>query len=164
MRKFQNHLQNCAYRTWYLEASDMEPGGTCSSMNTVSIPPSIVHTCLFSQTPHSFAFHNLKQWLRWVILHCIEPGRTCLSMNTVRLLMQVRSRIITSSTHLKVRMGKELLEISLDSLEPLPEWSTHNECWPGLFYSDSHSRFPKIHQSMWHHRLVSMWNTLSNAG
>ena len=49
-------------------------------------------------------------------------------MNTVRLLMQVRSRIDTSSTHLKVRMGKESLEISLGSLEPLPERSTRNEC------------------------------------
>ena len=34
--KLRNHLRNCASRTWYLEASDMEPAGTCSSMNTVS--------------------------------------------------------------------------------------------------------------------------------
>ena len=34
--KLQNHLWNCTSRTWYLEASDMEPAGTCSSMNTVS--------------------------------------------------------------------------------------------------------------------------------
>ena len=31
----RNHLQNCASRTQYLEPSDMEPAGTCSSMNTV---------------------------------------------------------------------------------------------------------------------------------
>ena len=36
MGKLQNHLQNGASRTWYLEASDMEPAGTCSSMNTVT--------------------------------------------------------------------------------------------------------------------------------
>ena len=33
--KLQNHLQNDASRTQYLEASNMEPAGTCSSMNTV---------------------------------------------------------------------------------------------------------------------------------
>ena len=33
--KLQNHLQNCASRTRYLEASDMEPARTCLSMNTV---------------------------------------------------------------------------------------------------------------------------------
>ena len=31
----RNHLRNGASRTWYLEASNMEPAGTCSSMNTV---------------------------------------------------------------------------------------------------------------------------------
>ena len=36
MGKLQNHLWNCASRTQYLEASDMEPAGTCSSMNTVN--------------------------------------------------------------------------------------------------------------------------------
>ena len=36
MGKLQNHLQNSASRTQYLEASDTEPAGTCSSMNTVS--------------------------------------------------------------------------------------------------------------------------------
>ena len=36
----QNHLRNGASRTWYLEASDMDPAGTCSSMNTVSEPRS----------------------------------------------------------------------------------------------------------------------------
>ena len=35
--KLQNHLQNGASRTWYLEASDMEPARTCSSMNTVRV-------------------------------------------------------------------------------------------------------------------------------
>ena len=35
--KLWNHLQNGASRTQYLEASDTEPAGTCSSMNTVSI-------------------------------------------------------------------------------------------------------------------------------
>ena len=35
--KLQNHLQNGASRTRYLEASDIEPAGTCSIMNTVSI-------------------------------------------------------------------------------------------------------------------------------
>ena len=34
--KLQNHLRNGASRTQYLEASDTEPAGTCSSMNTVS--------------------------------------------------------------------------------------------------------------------------------
>ena len=33
--KLWNHLQNGASRTRYLEASDTEPAGTCSSMNTV---------------------------------------------------------------------------------------------------------------------------------
>ena len=40
--KLQNHLQNSASRTQYLEASDTEPAGTCSSMNTVTfnvLPP-----------------------------------------------------------------------------------------------------------------------------
>ena len=36
MGKLQNHLRNCASRTQYLEVSDMEPAGTCSSMNTVN--------------------------------------------------------------------------------------------------------------------------------
>ena len=35
MGKLRNHLWNGASRTQYLEASDMEPAGTCSSMNTV---------------------------------------------------------------------------------------------------------------------------------
>ena len=35
--KLWNHLQNSASRAQYLEASDMEPAGTCSSMNTVSL-------------------------------------------------------------------------------------------------------------------------------
>ena len=34
--KLWNHLWNGASRTRYLEASDMEPAGTCSSMNTVT--------------------------------------------------------------------------------------------------------------------------------
>ena len=34
--KLRNYLQNCASRTQYLEASNMEPAGTCSSMNTVT--------------------------------------------------------------------------------------------------------------------------------
>ena len=39
MGKLQNHLQNCASRTQYLEASNTEPAGTCSSMNTVTHNP-----------------------------------------------------------------------------------------------------------------------------
>ena len=35
MGKLWNHLRNGASRTQYLEASDMEPARTCSSMNTV---------------------------------------------------------------------------------------------------------------------------------
>ena len=35
--KLWNHLRNCASRTWYLEASNMEPARTCSSMNTVTM-------------------------------------------------------------------------------------------------------------------------------
>ena len=34
--KLWNHLRNGASRTQYLEASDTEPAGTCSSMNTVT--------------------------------------------------------------------------------------------------------------------------------
>ena len=34
--KLRNHLRNGASRTQYLEASNTEPAGTCSSMNTVS--------------------------------------------------------------------------------------------------------------------------------
>ena len=36
MGKLWNHLQNSASRTWYLEAFNTEPAGTCSSMNTVN--------------------------------------------------------------------------------------------------------------------------------
>ena len=42
--KLWNHLQNCASRTRYLEASNMEPAGTCSSMNTVSGYTMVVET------------------------------------------------------------------------------------------------------------------------
>ena len=35
MGKLWNHLQNSAFRTRYLEASNTEPARTCSSMNTV---------------------------------------------------------------------------------------------------------------------------------
>ena len=34
--KLWNHLQNGASRTQYLEASDMEPARTCSSMNAIT--------------------------------------------------------------------------------------------------------------------------------
>ena len=37
--KLRNHLRNGASRTRYLEASDTEPAGTCSSMNTVTLIP-----------------------------------------------------------------------------------------------------------------------------
>ena len=40
MGKLQNHLRNSASRTQYLEASNMEPARTCSSMNAVSVPGS----------------------------------------------------------------------------------------------------------------------------
>ena len=36
MGKLWNHLWNCASRTQYLEASNMEPARTCSSMNIVT--------------------------------------------------------------------------------------------------------------------------------
>ena len=42
--KLWNHLRNCASRTWYLEASNMEPARTCSSMNTVSGYTMVVET------------------------------------------------------------------------------------------------------------------------
>ena len=46
MGKLRNHLRNGASRTQYLEVSDTEPAGTCSSMNTVNIYNHI-HSLLF---------------------------------------------------------------------------------------------------------------------
>ena len=55
--KLWDHLWNGAFRTWYLEASNMEPARTCLSMNTVNCPmqPCSSAPMLVSKPHHPFA-------------------------------------------------------------------------------------------------------------
>ena len=80
MGKLWNHLQNSASRTQYLEASNTEPAGTCSSMNTVTsfliaIKRHLMtcYCCCTCSTHHGTLF----PFSLFTSFFCLHPNRVC---------------------------------------------------------------------------------------
>ena len=131
MGKLWNHLQNSASRTWYLEVSDMEPAGTCSSLNAV-----ICYLRLWSPChPASVPGHPS-------LLTCAKNSRESIVVSGEWVLI---SSNIVELTNIKstLQLGLQRLWVWVGS------WA-----WTWLCSQDWHRRMchrMQLQHVLWHH-------------